>query len=76
MSKPPRPAPIASAMGPSPTIIQISRTPRHWKFTQRLRTNRPPPLYYGHNRWKAELIPDSKLYQFTAETASLENWLG
>ena len=29
MSKQPPPAPIASATGPCPTIIQISRTPRH-----------------------------------------------
>ena len=28
----PPPAPSASAVGPCPTIIQISRTPRHWKF--------------------------------------------
>ena len=46
MSKQPPPAPIASAIGPcpSPTIIQISRTPRHWKFTQHLCTTRPPQL--------------------------------
>ena len=44
MSKQPPPAPIASAIGPCPTIIQISRTPRHWKFTQHLRTTRPPPI--------------------------------
>ena len=43
MSKQPPPAPTASAIGPCPTIIQISRTPRHWKFTQHLRTTRPPP---------------------------------
>ena len=43
MSKQPPPAPTASATGPCPTIIQISRTPRHWKFTQHLRTTRPPP---------------------------------
>ena len=43
MSKQPPPAPSASAIGPCPTIIQISRTPRHWKFTQHLRTTRPPP---------------------------------
>ena len=43
MSKQPPPAPTASATGPCPTIIQISRTPRHWKFTQYLRTTRPPP---------------------------------
>ena len=41
MSKQPPPAPTASATGPCPTIIQISRTPRHWKFTQHLRTTRP-----------------------------------
>ena len=29
------------AIGPCPTIIQISRTPRHWKFTQDHRTTRP-----------------------------------
>ena len=28
------------------TLIQISRTPRHWKFTQHHRTTRPPPS--GH----------------------------
>ena len=37
------PAPTASAIGPCPTVIQISRTPRHLKFTQHLRTTRPPP---------------------------------
>ena len=30
MSKQPPPAPTASTIGPCPTIIQISRTPRHW----------------------------------------------
>ena len=44
ISKQPPPAPTASAIGPCPTIIQISRTPRHWKFTQLLRTTRPPPI--------------------------------
>ena len=43
MSKQPPPAPTASAIGPCPTIIQISKTPRHWKFTQHHRTTRPPP---------------------------------
>ena len=43
MSKQPPPAPTASAIGPCPTIIQTSRTPRHWKFTQHLRSTRPPP---------------------------------
>ena len=37
MSKQPPPAPTASTIGPCPTIIQISRTPRHWKITQHLR---------------------------------------
>ena len=44
MSKQPPPAPTASTVGPCPTIIQISRTPRHWKFTQHLRTTRPSPV--------------------------------
>ena len=47
MSKQPPPAPTASATGPCPTIIQISTTPQHWKFTQHLRTTRPPPSRCG-----------------------------
>ena len=42
MSKQPPPKPTASTIGPCPTVIQISRTPRHWKFTQHLRATRPP----------------------------------
>ena len=42
MSKQPPPIPTASTIGPGPTVIQVSRTPRHWKFTQHLRTTRPP----------------------------------
>ena len=38
-------APTASAIGPCPTIIQISRTPWHWKFTQHHHTTRPPLIY-------------------------------
>ena len=38
-------APIASAIGPCPTIIKISRTPS--KFIQHLRTTRPPPAAKG-----------------------------
>ena len=49
MSKQPPPAPTASATGPCPTIIRISRTPRHWKFTQHLRTTRPPYAFFGSN---------------------------
>ena len=44
MSKQPPPAPTASTIGPCPTVFQVSRTPRHWKFTQHLRTTRPPPI--------------------------------
>ena len=50
MSKQPPPAPTASAIGPCPTIIQTSRTPRHWKFTQHLRSTRPPPLVIGQRQ--------------------------
>ena len=35
--------PTASAVGPCLTIIQISRTPRHWMFTKHHCTTRPPP---------------------------------
>ena len=38
MSKQPPPTPTASAVGPCPTLLQISRTPRHWKLTQHQRT--------------------------------------
>ena len=47
MSKQPPPAPIASAICPCPTIIHISRTPRHWKLTQHLRTTGPSPCSVG-----------------------------
>ena len=36
MSKQPPPAPTASTVGPCPTIIQICRTPRQWKFTRKV----------------------------------------
>ena len=39
MSKQPPPAPIASAIGPCPTIIQINRTPLHWKLMSLVMTN-------------------------------------
>ena len=45
MSTQPPPAPTASAVGPCHTKIQVSRTPRHWKFTQHHRSTRPPPRY-------------------------------
>ena len=42
MSKQPPSAPTASKIGPCHSVIQISRTPRHCKFTQHHRTTRPP----------------------------------
>ena len=53
MSKQPPPAPTANAIDPCPTIIQISRTPRHWKFTQHLRTTRPPQIQWNCRDLKA-----------------------
>ena len=47
MSKQLPPAPTASALCPCPTIIQISRTPRHWKLTQHHRTTRSLPTSPG-----------------------------
>ena len=47
MSKQPPPAPTESAVGPCPTIIKISGTPQHWKFTQHHRFTRPPPFGHG-----------------------------
>ena len=44
MFKQPPPAPTARVVGPCPSLIQISRTPRHWKFTQHHRTTRPTPV--------------------------------
>ena len=54
MSKHPPPAPTTSAVSPCLTMIQISRTPRHWKFTQHHRTARPPrtPLHIGVGRFR------------------------
>ena len=34
------PASTASAVGPCPALIHISRTPRHWKFTRHHRPTR------------------------------------
>ena len=45
MSKQPPPAPTESTVGPCPTIIQISRTPRHWESTQHHRTTQLPPIW-------------------------------
>ena len=43
MSKQPPLAPTASVVGPCPTLIQISKTPLLWKFTQHHCTTRPTP---------------------------------
>ena len=48
MSKQPPLTPTASAIGPCPTIIQISRTPWHWQFTQHLRTTLPPRTWWNY----------------------------
>ena len=45
MSKQRPPSPTASAVGPCPTTIEMSRTPRHWKFTQHHRTTDPTTPY-------------------------------
>ena len=44
--------PTRSTVGPCPTHIKISKTPRHWKFTQHHRITRPPPtrIYYPCSR--------------------------
>ena len=52
--------PTASAVDPCPTIIQISRTPQRWKFTQHLCTTRPPPNRQQRvvvNGFKSDLAP-------------------
>ena len=65
MSKQPPPAPTARAVGSCPTLIQISRTPRHWKFTQDHRTTRPPLfqrkgcLYFACNDRNAFFTSDA-----------------
>ena len=41
------PAPTASAIGPCPTMLQFSRTPRHWKFTQHHRLLRLQKVRVG-----------------------------
>ena len=60
---PPPFAPTGSAVGPCPTLIQISRTPRHWKFTQHRRTTQPPPEWLKqkynsfNDRWFSRYLP-------------------
>ena len=55
MSKQPPAAPTVSAVSPCPTLTKISRTPRHWKFTQHHRTTRPsPPYIFGASSFEIE----------------------
>ena len=56
ISKQPSPAPTESAEGPCPTLIQISRTHRLWKFTQHHRTSRPSPSYIESRSYEVYLI--------------------
>ena len=67
MSKQPQPAPTASAVDPCPTLIQISRTPWQWKFTQHHRTTRPPPGSTG-STWDAKMIENSEPFLLTETT--------
>ena len=46
MAKQPSPALTARAVGPCPTLVQISRPPWNWKVTQRNRTTRSPPTTF------------------------------
>ena len=62
MSKQPPPTPTASTIGPCPTVIQVSRTPRHCKFTQHLRTTRPPLLFLMENPVSKPVDPDQRLH--------------
>ena len=72
------PSLTASAVGHCPTLIRISRTPRHWKVTQHHRTTRPPPRYWqkrsrhkyshtGHN----QLNPNKDTILIRIKTANL-----
>ena len=68
MSKQPPPAPTASTIGPCPTAIQLSRTPRHWKFAQHLRTTRPPPR-------RDDTLKDTNTFVFIFNTSILPKQL-
>ena len=78
MSKHPPPAPTASAIDPCPTIIQICRTPRHWKFTQHLRSTRPSPLSLRSKILPShslkELGPPSKHLRTHKSCLLLDKW--
>ena len=78
MSKQPPPAPTASAVGPCLTLIQMSRTPRHWKFTQHHRTTRPPPNPYDYFEEMSPLfvtteVPFEKIGKHMQDHAKAEN---
>ena len=63
MSKQPPPAPTASTEGPCPTLIQISMTPRHWKFAQHHRTTRPPPFIRSKIDYGCQAYNSASKYQ-------------
>ena len=67
MSKHPPPAPTASAIGPCPTMMQISRTPRPWKFSQHLRTTRPPPYIKRERERERECVCACVLFYNTKD---------
>ena len=48
-SKQPPPAPAASAVGTCPMVIQISMTPRPWKFNQHHHTTHHPCVHWSFN---------------------------
>ena len=64
MSKQPTPAPTASAIGPCPTFIQISRTLRNWKFTQDHRTTRPPTSGDGYDLYSERSFQRKMKFNF------------
>ena len=51
MSKQPPPAPTARAVGPCPTLIQTSRTPRHWKLPRTITPHDHPLLDVMYKKW-------------------------
>ena len=53
------PSPNASEVGPCPAIIQIRRTPWHWKLTQHHRTTRPPLTFLENlSDWQVHQLSD------------------
>ena len=79
MSKQPPPALTASAVGPCPTLSQTSRTPRHWKFTQRHRTTRPPPPPLVHQtkllQQKHHITKQEQTTNFKSKTLNIYFYL-